>query len=111
TTKPPQFPNLHRPAHAPAATVHPSTFIRLAEAIGEFATWYNRCGGAEPTTGDPLEDLPRGGPLAREAAAGPLTGRRIAELLFQAPPTACKRDETAFKQWGRKGKWKEAAKG
>ncbi|MFZ0737958.1 MAG: UvrD-helicase domain-containing protein [Candidatus Acidiferrales bacterium] len=106
-----QFLKLHRTAHAPAATVRPSTFMRLAEAIGEFATWYNGCGVAEPTTGDLIEDLARVATLAREAAAGPLTGRRIAELLFHTAPTACKKDETAFKQWGRKGKWKEAAKG
>jgi ATP-dependent exoDNAse (exonuclease V) beta subunit len=106
-----QFLKLHRTAHAPAATVRPSTFTRLAEVISEFATWYNSCGVAEPTTGDLIENLAQVATLAREAAAGPLTGRRIAELLFHTHPMACKKDETAFKQWGRKGKWKEAAKG
>jgi ATP-dependent exoDNAse (exonuclease V) beta subunit len=105
-----QFLKLHRTAHAPPATVDASTFTRLAEVLTECAAWYNGCGVAEPTTGDLIEDLTRVATLAREAAAGPLTGRRIAELLFHTPPIACKKDETAFKQWGRKGKWKEAAK-
>jgi exodeoxyribonuclease-5 len=48
--------------------------------------------------------------LAHEAATQPLTGRRIAELLFHTAPIACKKDDIAFKQWGRKGKWKEAGK-
>jgi exodeoxyribonuclease-5 len=105
-----RFLKLHRTAHAPAATVDPSTFTRLAQVIIEFASWYNGCGVVEPTTGDLIEDLARVAALARQAASIPLTGRRIAELLFHTPPLACKKDETVFKQWGRKGKWKEAAK-
>jgi ATP-dependent exoDNAse (exonuclease V) beta subunit len=105
-----QFLKLHRTAHAPPATVDASTFTRLADVLTELAAWYNGCGVAEPTTGELIEDLARVATLAREVAAGPLTGRRIAELLFHTPPAACKKDETAFKQWGRKGKWKEAAK-
>ena len=70
---------------------------------------YNACGAVEPTTGELIEDLARVAALARDAVA-PLTGRRIAELLFHEHPIACKKDDTAFKQWGRKGKWKEAAK-
>src|SRR5579859_480812 len=105
-----RFLKLHRTAHAPPATADPSTFARLAQVTTEFAAWYNNCGVAEPTTADLIEDLARVATLARQATSGPLTGRHIAELLFHTPPLACKKEETAFKQWGRKGKWKEASK-
>lgn len=105
-----RFLKLHRTAHAPAAAIDPTMFLRLAEAIAACADWYNGCGVVEPTTGELVDDLTRVAAVAREAAAGPLTGRRLAELLFHAAPQACKKDETAFTRWGRKGKWKDAAK-
>ncbi len=105
-----QFLKAHRTADAPAATVDAAGFSRLTEAVTKFTDWYNSCGVAEQTTSDLVEDLARVATLAREAATQPLTGRRIVELLFHTAPTACKKDETAFKQWGRKGKWKEAGK-
>jgi ATP-dependent exoDNAse (exonuclease V) beta subunit len=105
-----RFLKLHRTAHAPAAAVGPTPFTRLTDVIAEFAGWYNGCGVVEPTTGELIEDLSRVSALAFEAVARPLTGRRIAELLFHRAPQACKKDDTAFKQWGRKGRWKDAAK-
>ena len=105
-----RFLKLHRTAHAPAAAVDPPTFIRLADVIAECAAWYDGCGVPEPTTRELIDDLARVAEMAREAATGPLTGRRIAELVFHTAPQACKKSDTAFKQWGRKGKWKEAAK-
>ena len=104
-----RFLMFHRTAQASNGAMAPVDLTRLADAVHEFAVWYNACGAVEPTTGELIEDLARVAALARDAAA-PLTGRRIAELLFHEHPIACKKDDTAFKQWGRKGKWKEAAK-
>jgi ATP-dependent helicase/nuclease subunit A len=39
-----------------------------------------------------------------------VTGKRIAELLSHQEPTVCKQDGAGFRQWGKKGKWKDAAK-
>ena len=72
--------------------------------------WYNGCGVVEPTTAELIEDLARIAQVARDAASQPLTGRRVAELLFHTAPNACKSDDIAFKRWGRKGKWKDAGK-
>lgn len=104
------FLKLHRTAGLGAQTVDRATLADLAQSVDEMVTWYNGCGVAETTTGDLVEDLQRVAALAREAAAEPLSGRRIADLLFHTAPQACKKDDTAFKQWGRKGKWKDAAK-
>ena len=105
-----RFLKLHRTASATAEAVDPRKFMQLVEAIADCADWYNGCGVVEPTTGELIADLARLADIARQAAAGPLTGRRIAELLFHEAPEACKKDDTAFRQWGRKGKWKEAAR-
>ncbi len=105
-----QFLKSHRTADAPATTVHAGRFALLTQSVTTFADWYNGCGVAEPTTAELVEDLTRVAALAREAATQPLTGRRIAELLSHTSPIACKKDETTFKQWGRKGKWKDAGK-
>ena len=64
----------------------------------------------EPTTAEFIEDIAQVAELAREAGTQHLTGRRIATLLFHTHPKACKKNDIAFKQWGRKGKWKDAAK-
>lgn len=100
----------HRTAGLGAQTVDQATLADLARSVDEMVTWYNGCGVAETTTGELVEDLQRVAALGREAATEPLSGRRIADLLFHLAPEACKKDETAFKQWGRKGKWKDAAK-
>lgn len=104
------FLKLHRTAGLGAQTVDRATLADLAQSVDAMVTWYNKCGVAETTTGELVEDLQRVAALAREAAAAPLSGRRIADLLFHTAPKACKKDDTAFKQWGRKGKWKDAAK-
>lgn len=105
-----RFLKLHRTARAAAAAVDPLTFTQLVEAVAGYAAWYNGCGVVEPTTGELIEDLVRVADIARQAAARPLTGRRIAELLFHRVPQACKKDDTAFKQWKHKTKWRDAAK-
>ena len=105
-----RFLKFHRTAQASEAAIAPSSLTQIADKVDEFAAWYNGCGVVEPTTGELIEDLARVAALARNAAAFPLTGRRIADLLFHEHPKACKKDDTAFKQWGRKGKWKAAAK-
>lgn len=105
-----QFLKAHRTARASAATVDPATFARLADTATKFSAWYNACGVVEPTTGELIEDLTQVAARAREAATKPLSGRHIAELIFHTAPQACKKGEPAFKQWGRKGKWKDAAK-
>lgn len=104
------FLKFHRTAGTTARQVDASTFLNLARSVQDMVTWYNGCGVVETTTAELVEDLQRVAALAREAAAEPLTGRRIAELLFHVGPQACKKEETSFKQWGRKGKWKDAAK-
>ena len=105
-----QFLKVHRTASASAATFNPDEFTALADALAACAAWYNDCGVVEPTTAEFIEDIVQIADLAREAGTQPLTGRRIATLLFHTPPKACKKGEIAFKQWGRKGKWKDAAK-
>ena len=75
-----------------------------------FTAWYRGCGVVEPTTDALIQDLTRVVADAREAAVRPLSGRHIADLLFHTPPQACKKQDITFKQWGRKGKWKDAAR-
>lgn len=105
-----RFLKLHRTAQAVAAATDATGFARLADAVTAFTAWYNDCCVVESTTDDLIKDLARVVAEAREAAVRPLTGRRIAELLFHTVPQACKKGDIAFKQWGRKGKWKDAAK-
>lgn len=105
-----RFLKSYRTATAGAAAANPLAFSQFADTVARFADWYNTCSVCEDTTGTLIEDLARVAEIARRASAGPLTGRRIAELLFHTPPQACKQDEIAFRQWGRKGKWKDAAK-
>jgi ATP-dependent exoDNAse (exonuclease V) beta subunit len=104
------FLKLHRTARAADAVVDAATFEDLANAADRFATWYSGCGVSEQTTAELIEDLTRVATIAREAAAAPMTGRSIVELMFHLRPQACKKDDIVFKQWGRKGKWKDAAK-
>ena len=105
-----RFLKHHRTAQAVAAATDVTGFARLADAVTGFTAWYNGCGAVESTTDELIQDLARVVADAREAAARPLSGRRIADLLFHTPPQACKQNDIAFKRWGRKGKWKEAAK-
>ncbi|MGB4101277.1 MAG: UvrD-helicase domain-containing protein [Alphaproteobacteria bacterium] len=104
------FLKYHRTAGTRTQPVDPATFLNLVRAVEAIVSWYNGCGIIEPTTAELVDDLQRVATLAREAAIQPLTGRRIAELLFHVAPLACKKDDIAFKQWGRKGKIKDAAK-
>ena len=105
-----QFLKRHRTAQAVAAAGDATGFARLVDAVGGFAAWYNGCGVAEQTTDGLIQDLARVVADARDVAVQPLSGRRLADLLFHSHPEACKKGEIAFKQWGRKGKWKDAAK-
>ena len=105
-----RFLKHHRTAQAVAAATDVTGFARLADAVTGFTAWYNGCGAVESTTDELIQDLARVVADAREAAARPLSGRRIADLLFHTPPQACKQNDIAFKRWGRKGQWKEAAK-
>ena len=105
-----RFLKHHRTAQAVAAATDVTGFARFADAVTGFTAWYNGCGAVESTTDELIQDLARVVADAREAAVRPLSGRRIADLLFHTPPQACKKNDIAFKRWGRKGKWKEAAK-
>ena len=104
------FLKSHRSARAPVPTVNSGDFLRLSEAVLGCTSWYNECGLNECTTAEFIDDMAPIADLARKAASEQLTGRRIAELLFHHPPQACKKNDSAFKQWGRKGKWKTTAK-
>jgi exodeoxyribonuclease-5 len=104
-----QFLKTHRTAGA-TGSGDLTAFGQLAAEVDAFSRWYESCGVEEASTGELLDALRALATLAREAGAAPPTGRRIAALLFHARPPACKKDDTAFKQWGRKGKWREATK-
>lgn len=105
-----KFLKAHRAARAPVPTVDNATFLRLSEAVSACSAWYNECTLTECTTAEFIDDIAPMADLARRAAYEPLTGRRIAELLFHKAPQACKKKDSAFKQWGRKGKWKAVAR-
>ena len=105
-----QFLKVHRTARAGTVEIDRADFERLADAVGAFASWYHDCGVTEPVTAALIEDLGPAADMAREAVMQPLTGRRIAELLFHQPPSACKQGKGEFKQWRAKTKWKGAAK-
>ena len=104
------FLKFHRTARTTDTPVDAATFMSLANAVADFVSWYNGCGVVEPTTAELIEDLSRIATVACEAATTPLTGRRVAGLLFLTKPQACKSEEIEFKRWGRKGKWKDAGK-
>ena len=105
-----QFLKVHRTAQAAEGQIDQAALTQFSGAVDTLAAWYNDCRVAEPVTGEIIEDLARVADHAREAAAGPLTGRRIAELLFHKAPSACKKDEREFKQWRAKTRWRDAAK-
>lgn len=105
-----RFLKFHRTAGATGAAAGANTFVALANAAEAIVRWYDGCGVAESTTAELVEDLRRIADIAREAAAVPMTGRRLAALLFHTAPQACKKDDSAFKQWGRKGRWRDAGK-
>ena len=109
-TKAAEFLKDHRTASAPPAVVDQTVFSRLASAIDDFTAWYNGCLVVEGITAEVVTDLARIADIARELAAGPVTGKKIAELLSHQEPTVCKQDGAGFRQWGKKGKWKDAAK-
>ena len=104
-----QFLKSHRTAGAVEGAFDPAVLAKLVESVDAFAAWYSDCGVPEPVTGEIVEDLCRVADRVRKVTAEQLTGRRIAELLFHDPPSACKKDG-AFKQWRAKTRWKKAAK-
>ncbi len=106
-----QFLKVHRTARAGAGPIDPAGFTAIADALTACAAWYNDCGVVELTTAEFIEDIAQVAELARETGTQPLTGHRIATLLFHTPPKACKKGEIDFKRWGRKTKWKDAARG
>ena len=105
-----QFLKVHRTAQAAGTKIDQAILAKITDAANAFAAWYNDCGVVEPVTAGLINDLGRIADLAQEAASQTLTGRRIAELLFHEPPSACKKGEKEFKQWRVKTKWKDAAK-
>ena len=48
--------------------------------------------------------------MVRALSVGHVTGKKIAELLSHQPPKAKTEKGTGFRPWGKKNKWKEAAK-
>ena len=105
-----QFLKVHRTAQAAGTKIDQAVLAKITDAANAFASWYNDCGVVEPVTAGLINDLGRIADLAQEAASQTLTGRRIAELLFHEPPSACKKGKKEFKQWRLKTKWKDAAK-
>ena len=105
-----QFLKVHRTAQAVGSEIDQAVFERLVDAADAFAAWYKDCGVMQPDTASWIDDLGQVADMAREAAMQPLTGRRIAELLFHEPPSACKKGEREFKKWRVKTKWKDAAR-
>ena len=105
-----QFLKVHRTAQAAGAKIDQAALAKITDAANAFAAWYNDCGVVEPVTASLINDLGRVADLAQEAASQTLTGRRIAELLFHEPPSACKKGQKEFKQWRVKTRWKDAAK-
>lgn len=100
----------HRTASAPMSKADPNLFMRLVTAIEEFASWYGGCLVVEEKTEEVVADLARIADIARELARGPITGKTIAQMLAHKRPSACKKDTSDFTQWGKKTKWKDAAK-
>ena len=105
-----QFLKVHRTAQAVGSEIDQAVFERLVDAAAAFAAWYKNCGVMQPDTASWIDDLGQVADMAREAAMQPLTGRRIAELLFHEPPSACKKGKREFKKWRVKTKWKDAAR-
>ena len=105
-----QFLKIHRTAQGASAEIDQAIFGRFVEATAAFATWYKDCGVVEPVTAGLIDDLGQVSDMVQEASMQPLTGRRIAELLFHEPPSACKKRQREFKQWQFKTKWKDAAR-
>lgn len=100
----------HRSASAPPITVDTAVYSRLVSAIEDFASWYNGCAVVEEKTAEVVTDLARIADIARCLAGSPITGKTIAQMLAHKRPSACKKDTSDFSQWGKKGKWKDAAK-
>ncbi|WP_264583371.1 UvrD-helicase domain-containing protein [Rhodoblastus acidophilus] len=100
----------HRTATAPSQTPDPAIFSSLVSAVEDFASWYNGCGVVEEKTEEVVTDLARVAEIARNLVGGPISGKIIAQMLAHKRPSACKSDTTDFKTWGKKTKWKDAAK-
>ena len=105
-----QFLKVHRTAQTAGAKTDQAALAKITDAANAFAAWYNDCGVVEPVTAGLINDLGRVADLTQEAASQTLTGRRIAELLFHEPPSACKKGQKEFKQLRVKTRWQDAAK-
>jgi len=104
------FLKTKRTATAPAGQLDRSVLEQLRAEIADFVRWYNDCGVVEDSTGEVVEDLDRIIRMIDEALAAPMTGRLLAKLLFHEPPNCRNQKEPRFNAWGRKTKWKKAAK-
>lgn len=100
----------HRTASAPPISLDPNVFSRLVSAIEDFTAWYHGCSIVEEKTAEVVMDLAPIADIARNLAVGPITGKTIARMLAHKRPSACKNDSSDFTRWGKKGKWKDAAK-
>ena len=109
-TKAADFLKDHRTASALPAVVDSAVFSRLVSAIDDFAAWYNGCQVVEEKTAEDLTDLARIADMVRALSVGHVTGKKIADLLSHQPPKAKTEKGTGFRPWGKKNKWKEAAK-
>ena len=105
-----RFLKQHRTAQAATAATDMTRLALFADAVSGFAAWYAACGVPEPSTEELIQDLAGVVTEVRKAKARRLSGRLIAGVMFHAPPRACKQDTAAFRRWGRKGKWQQAAR-
>ncbi len=108
-TKTAAFIKTKRTARAPAAEVDDTKLIQLRTAIIDLTAWYNGCGIVEETTAAMTADLQRLVLLLDDALSGPMTSRRIVQLLLHKPPDCRHSKEPRFTAWGRKGKWQTAS--
>ena len=105
-----EFLKRHRSARAPRGQIDQAALGQFSGTVDEFAAWYNACPVDEPSTAAVIEDLARVAAVATAATEGPLTGQRIARILFHQAPSACKLNQREFKLLRAKTKWRTAAK-
>ena len=104
------FRKQHRTAGPLKSAVDTTAFGRLVASVEAFAEWYQGCGVVELTTSEAIADLQRIADIAKSANGVTLTGKHLATILFHKPPSSEKATSRGFARWGRKGKWKDAAK-
>jgi len=100
----------HRTASAPPVTVDRAVFSRLIAAIKGFASWYDECAIIEEKTAEVVTDLVRIANIARDLAESPIAGKTIAQMVAHKRPSACNKGVADFGPWGKKDRWKKAAK-